>query len=74
MRIHRWITTLALVSALPLAACDGGDDEKQTTASGGTQSTEAGSASDGRSVSGSESAQEHGTVANDTAPYRPGSP
>ncbi|MBW3571646.1 MAG: hypothetical protein KY467_11110 [Gemmatimonadetes bacterium] len=72
--MHRWIPAVALIAALPLAACGAGADDEQATASGGTQAVEATPASDGRSVSGSESAQEHGTAANDTTPYRPGTP
>ena len=58
MRTHRWIPTLAVLSALSLAACDTGAESDAA----------------GRSVSGSESAQEHGTAVNDTTPHRPGSP
>ncbi|HEX2207674.1 MAG TPA: hypothetical protein VHG93_08315 [Longimicrobium sp.] len=76
MRMHRWIPTLAVLSALSLGACGGSNaDDDQV---GGTQGQEAGagvvSDRDGRSVSGSESAEEHGTAVNDTTPHRPGMP
>jgi predicted small secreted protein len=79
MRTHRWIPTLAILSALSLAACDtGAGDDAEGTEVGGTQVQEGdagvSSNSDGRSVSGSESAQEQGTALNDTTPARPGSP
>ncbi|HEX6372737.1 MAG TPA: hypothetical protein VF006_27700 [Longimicrobium sp.] len=79
MRTHRWIPTLVVLSALSLAACDtGAGDDAEGTERGGTQvqDPEAGveSDADGRAVAGSESAQEHGTAVNDTAPHRPGSP
>lgn len=79
MRMHRWIPTLVLLSALSLAACDtGAGDDAEGTERGGVQvqDPEAGAESDadGRPMIGSESAQQHGTVVNDTAPHRPGSP
>jgi predicted small secreted protein len=79
MRTHRWIPTLVLLSALSLAACDtGAGDDAEGTERGGTQvqDPDAGveSDADGSPSSGSETAQEHGTVVNDTAPHRPGSP
>jgi hypothetical protein len=76
MRTHRWIPTLVLLSALSLGACNG--DDAEGTERGGTQvqDPEAGveSDADGRPMIGSESAQQHGTIVNDTAPHRPGSP
>lgn len=60
MRTHHWISAFALSAVLALGAC--GDD------------TEQGSREEGRATLGSESAQEQGTVANDTTPHRPGSP
>jgi predicted small secreted protein len=79
MRTHRWIPMMALLSALSLAACDtGAGDDADGTERGGTQvqDPEAGieSDADGRSMTGSETAQEHGTAVNDTAPHRPGTP
>ncbi|HEY0016782.1 MAG TPA: hypothetical protein VGC13_10700 [Longimicrobium sp.] len=80
MRTHRVIPTLALVAALALGACSRGPD---STEGGGTQGVvqgqggadmSEGSAREGRSVSGSESAQEQTTAVNDTAPHRPGAP
>jgi hypothetical protein len=80
MRTHGVIPTLALAAALALGACGGGSD---STEGGGTQGVvqgqgdadmSEGSAREGRSVSGSESAQEQTTAVNDTTPHRPGSP
>jgi hypothetical protein len=77
MRSHRWIPTLAVLSALSLAACESGADTEGTER-GGTQVQDADagveSDADGRSVSGSATAREHGTAVNDTTPHRPGSP
>lgn len=79
MRTHRWIPTLVLLSALSLGACDtGAGDDAEGTERGGVQvqDPEAGveSDADGRPMIGSESAQQHGTAVNDTAPHRPGTP
>lgn len=79
MRMHRWIPTLAVLAALSLAACGdaGAGEDNEGTEAGGVQMQGggvAGSDNDGRSVSGSESAQEQGTAVNDTTPHRPGVP
>jgi len=68
MRIHRVIPTLILAAAL--AACGGGD-----SAEGANDANKGeGSREEGRATLGSETAQEQGTVVNDTAPHRPGTP
>lgn len=80
MRTHHRITTIALAAVLALAACGRGSD---STEGGGTQGVvqgqggsdlSEGGAREGRSVSGSESAQEQSTSVNDTTPHRPGTP
>lgn len=79
MRTHYWIPALALSAALSLAACGdaGAGEDNEGTEAGGVQVQDggvAGSDNDGRSVSGSESAQEQATSVNDTTPHRPGVP
>jgi predicted small secreted protein len=79
MRTHRCIPTLVLLSALSLAACyTGAGDDAEGPERSGTQvhDPEAGAESDadGRPMIGSESAQQHGTIVDDTAPHRPGTP
>jgi hypothetical protein len=81
MRMHHWISTFALCAALGLGACGGGDSDSAESGGAGGEvqganngDTEEGSAREGRATLGSETAQEQGTVVNDTAPHRPGSP
>jgi hypothetical protein len=81
MRTQIWISAFALSAALALGACGGGgEDAPESGGTGGevqganNSSTEQGSREEGRATLGSETAQEHGTVANDTAPHRPGVP
>ena len=64
MRIHRVIPAFALAALL--AACGGGDSADGNKGEGSRE--------EGRATLGSETAQEQGTVANDTAPHRPGTP
>lgn len=73
MRMHRWIPVLALTAAL--AACGGGEGADAKLNSNDGISPAAGNATDeGRTSSGSSTAQEQTTVVNDTAPHRPGAP
>jgi hypothetical protein len=81
MRMNHWISAFALSAVLALGACGGG--ESDSAEGGGTggevqgannSNTGEGSAREGRATLGSETAQEQGTVVNDTAPHRPGSP
>jgi ABC-type glycerol-3-phosphate transport system substrate-binding protein len=79
MRTHHRITTIALAAVLALAACGGGDSAEDGGTQGAVQGQgdgdmSEGGAREGRSVSGSESAQEQSTSVNDTTPHRPGSP
>lgn len=81
MRTNRGIVTVALCAALALGACGGGDSDSAASGGAGGEvqganngDTGEGSAREGRATLGSETAQEQGTVVNDTAPHRPGSP
>ena len=81
MRTKTGISVFALSAALALGACGGGSEDSAEGGGIGGEvqganegNTGQGSAREGRATLGSETAQEHGTVANDTAPHRPGSP
>ena len=81
MRTQTWISAFALSAVLALGACGGGgEDSAESGGTGGEvqgasdANTGEGSRQEGRATLGSETAQEQGTVANDTAPHRPGVP
>ncbi|HEX8392355.1 MAG TPA: hypothetical protein VF665_08380 [Longimicrobium sp.] len=79
MRTHRWIPVFTLAAALSLAACGGEGNGKATLESNDGLSPTTGSErapgpGEGGQSGGSPSAQERTTVANDTAPHRPGTP
>ena len=82
MRMNHWISAFALSAVLALGACGGGGESDSPEAGGpggevqgaNNDNTGEGSRREGRATMGSETAQEQGTVVNDTTPHRPGSP
>jgi hypothetical protein len=81
MRMHHLISAFALSAVLALGACGGGESDSPESGGPGGEvqgandgNTGQGSAREGRATLGSETAQEQGTVVNDTTPHRPGSP